>query len=229
MALSFLGDLAGGLSSATGDIAPFAQGISSIMELFGSSASDKAYKKAMALQQEPAALYRAITDPNNPMLKRLTTDNTQAGMHALLMQLKQSQMMDSKRTGRNLRGTFFSPERTDETINYLLSRGAPAIEENARTGAINQMLASAGGLSRVNSMTSSAMMTQAAGKDAAGGMAGKIGELSKGIQGLIGTIQQPQQQAQPTSAYGPPNPTSFPWLQQMLMGQAKPNSYTYYG
>ena len=159
-------------------------------------------------------------DPNNPMIKRMTTDNTQAGINALLMQLKQQQMMDARRMGRNMRGTFYSPERADETINYLLTRGAPAIQENARLEAKNTMLGSAQGLQQVNPMIGSLMTAHGAVKDASGGLAGKIGQFSKGIQDLTSLFSQSQ---------SVPNTPQFPWYKDVQSGQLKPNSYTYYG
>lgn len=221
MALGFLGDFNPSASGGMNSITPFLQGISSIVDMFRPSASDKAYKQALALQQEPAALYRAIMDPDNPMLKRMTTDNTQAGINALLMQLKQQQMMDVRRGGRGLRGTFYNPERADETINYLLTRGAPAIQENARLEAKNTMLGSAQGLNQVNPMTGSMITARGAVQDASGGLSNKLGQLSKGIQQLT-NIFNPQQD-------GIQNTPQLPWFQQVQSGQLKPNSYTYYG
>lgn len=120
MALDFLNDI-----SAVG------KGISGLLDAFGVGKPKMNYGPTPS-ESQANSLFQALLDPNNSLVKQNTDVNLQKGMQDFLMQLKLMQMADARRGARGLRGTFFNPERADETINYLTTRGLPAITEQAR-------------------------------------------------------------------------------------------------
>lgn len=111
-------------------IASLAQGAGSIMDLFGIG---RPKTKVMPTQGERQAtsLLMALNDPNNSLVEQESQINLQRGMNDLLTVLKQQQMMDARRMGRGLRGTFYSPERADEAISFLTSRAIPNLSYGA--------------------------------------------------------------------------------------------------
>jgi len=120
MALDFLG----GITSA-------ASGIGGLLNAFGIGKPKINYGPTPS-EAEAISLYKSLLDPNNSLVKQKTDINLQKGMLDFLMQLRQMQMLDARRGSRGMRGTFFQPERADETINYLTTRGLPTIALQAR-------------------------------------------------------------------------------------------------
>lgn len=235
MALDFLNTVSG----VAQKLPPIFQGISNIQQAFrknpgqpdfATSPYEQAYQVAInegptAAEQRAGSLYEALLQPGNSLVSQLTNDNMQTGMNNFLMQLKQMQMMDARRQGRGLRGTFFNPERADETVSYLTSRGMPAIQQQAQVGARGQIMDSAraiGGQANLESQRRqrqlSAMQTNAALQAKTAGRAGMVtgGTTSKlqrtaqglqgltsGIQGLLGAFGMGQQQAPAANFIGP--------------------------
>lgn len=124
MALGFLAD-------AAKSVAPYAGQIGTFLDAIGIGRPKVKYGPT-ASEQQAMSLLLALQDPNNSLIKSNTQANLQKGMEDFLMQLKQMQMLDARRLQRGNRSTFFQPERADETIDYLTSRGMPAIAEQAR-------------------------------------------------------------------------------------------------
>lgn len=129
MALDFLGG-----SSGLGGITSFASGIGSLMNAFGVGKPKINYGPTPS-EAQANSLFQALLDPNNSFVKQNADINMQKGMQDLLMQLKQMQMLGARGQARGIKNVFFSPERADETVNYLLTRGQPAIAENAKNKA----------------------------------------------------------------------------------------------
>lgn len=197
MALEFLGTL----GNVVGTAAPIAQGIAGLMQAFGKDPYKQAYQAALnegptAAEQRANSLFEALLQPNNSLVKQMSQDNLQQGMSNFLMQLKQAQMMDARRMSRGQRGTFFNPERADETISYLTTRGLPAISRQATEDARNQIAQSAAGIAgQIGPQAArqqrqlSAMQTNAALQAKTGGLGGQIGRAGGGIQDLLKAIQ----------------------------------------
>jgi hypothetical protein len=115
-----LDGLAGGLS-----------GIGSLMNAFGMGKPKPNYGPSEA-ERQTSSLLMALLDPNNSLVKQNTDINMQRGMQDMLMQLKQIQMQNARGQARGIRPFLFSPERSDETMDFLMTRGQPAIAERAR-------------------------------------------------------------------------------------------------
>lgn len=132
MALGFLADMAA-------QAAPIAGGIGSLLSAFGFGKPKINYGPTPS-EQQANSLLLALSQPNNSLVQFETEQNMQQGVNDLLMALKQRQMLDARRQGRGLRGTFFSPERADETIDYLTSRSIPALRAQATATAKGNIL-----------------------------------------------------------------------------------------
>jgi hypothetical protein len=135
MALDFLGQLGGAASNIGGIIN--ALGIGKPKMNYGPSPSEA----------QANSLFQALLDPNNSLVKQNTDVNLMRGMQSFLMQLRQMQMLQNRNTSRGVRGAFFNPERADETINFLTTRGLPAMQEQARDKATSDIRSTATGLS----------------------------------------------------------------------------------
>lgn len=197
MALSFLGDIGGFVNAAM----PAAKGIANLMSVFGKSPYDKALKAALnegptPAEQRSAALYESLIEPNNSLVAQLSQDEYQRGAANLIGQLRQMQAMDSRRLARGQRGTFFNPERADETVDYLTTRGLPAIRAQSRNSARERIFNSASALGGQAGLQNErqvrkllALQSNAARQEKMGGYGGMIEQGGRGIQDIIGALQ----------------------------------------
>lgn len=208
MALDFLSGIGNGLSSIASIATP-------IMNILG------AIKGPQKVQQLPipegerfaASLYKAIADPNNSLVRSMTDSNIHTGMNALGMQLMEQQLADRREASMGRNPTFFDPERADQTIAYLTSRGAPAIAENAHVDAINQLLhaaSGAGGFAGAQTgRYQNYMAAQGASKEAqlqnpSSTMMGRINTGIGSIDQILGALSKFGQSA-PTNTWQPNN------------------------
>lgn len=127
MALGFLADAAAG-------VAPMAGGIGNLLSAFGVGKPKVKYTETPS-EREAKSLIMALSQPNNSLVEQESQGMLQKGMNDFLMALKQKQMLDARRQARGLRGTFFAPERADETLDYLTSRSLPTLGLQARDAA----------------------------------------------------------------------------------------------
>lgn len=120
------------------DIGSLISGAGSLMNLFGVG---RPKTKVVAPEGERLAtsLLMALNQPNNSLVQQESQADLQKGMGDILSVLKQQQMMDSRRMGRGLRGTFYSPERADEAMSYLTSRMLPNLSYAATQNARNNI------------------------------------------------------------------------------------------
>lgn len=196
MALGFLSDLGG----AVGSLAPVAKSFGGLLDAIrGGSAQSSLYKQAGKMspaESQAFSLYGALSQPDNTLVKSLTENEMRANTEALLSQLRAMQLTDRRGMLRGRRSTFFNPERADETVDYLVSRGAPALrqqsEQTARTNIMNQ----ANGLRGIAPIQQARQNTQlemgrnsAASNILGGGYAGQVGNFTSGIQGLLKALQ----------------------------------------
>lgn len=195
-----LSGIFGGLSDFVGGLTPIASGIGNIMNILG---GNKDYKKLLAAAQQPTpaeqragSLYESLLQPNNSLVKQMTDDETRQGMSAFLSQIKAMQMADARAGARGKRGAFFNPERADETVNYLVSRGLPGLQQQARTNARNDIYSTAtaiGGQSGLQqqrqNMVLNAMGNNAAYQSSGGGLGPSITSGGQGIQDMLKAIQ----------------------------------------
>lgn len=160
-------------------------------------------------EMQANSLFQALLDPNNSLVKQNTDANMQKGMLDFLMSLKQMQMAGNRAQARGVRSAFFSPERADESINYLLTRGQPAIVEKARETARNDIYNTANALkgfagieqSRINAQNQNAI-TNAANFQAQGGYGGMFNAAGSGLIDFLKKVMPGQFS----------NPNNLPWL-----------------
>lgn len=191
MALGFLGDLSGGLSQIT----PIASGIGALLNAFGVGKPKINYGPSPS-EAQANSLFQALLDPNNSLVQQNTDINLRKGMADFLMQLKQMQMGDARRLSRGLRGTFFSPERADETINYLTTRGLPAIAAQAREKATSDIRSTANSLMGFAPAEQARITAQNHNRgvdyqnfQAQGGWGGMADRFGGGLQNLLWALQ----------------------------------------
>lgn len=141
------------------------------------------------------SLYKALAEPNNSLVASMTAANQQQGMNDLQQQLTEQQLADRREVSMGRAPTYFDPERADQTVSYLTSRGAPGIAANARTQAINQIQAAAqgaGGFAGAQGQrTSNYMAAQGASKEAQlqNPSLTPFGRINTGTQGLEQILQ----------------------------------------
>lgn len=210
MALSFLGgtDLGSAMpwlnqSSGFDSLIDVGSGIENLFNLFNNPG--KAVQKA-AVNQGPtpsertaASLYGALVQPNNSLIKQLSEDNLQRGVGAMLSQIRAMKMAGNRQLARGQRSTFFNPERADESIDFVTSRGLPALQELAMNRAREDVTKAAsgfGGLSKNEYLrqqaqqrareTMAAQQNQGGKVKAAGNSIGDIMKTVGGIASIAG-------------------------------------------
>lgn len=130
-----------GLSFLT-DLLPLAT------QIYGQSQTNRAIKVnnvATPAERSSQALYAALADPNSPILKNLTASEDENNLNNFQQQITQMQLADRRAQAMGRSPTFFNPERADESINYLTTRGLPQLHQAARAAAMQRLIAAAGG------------------------------------------------------------------------------------
>ncbi len=199
MALDFLSNM-GGASDAL-------SGIGGILNALGIGKPKLNYGPTPS-ESQANSLFQALLDPNNSLVKQNSDVNMQKGMQDFLMQLKQMQMLDARRNARGNRATFFQPERADEVVNYLTTRGMPAIADQARTTAKNDIYNTATALKGFAPMEQARITAQNTNKmtDASNFQAqGGYGQFGGGLQQLL-KMFTPQSNTLPWQTAGNVNP-----------------------
>lgn len=109
-------------------------------------------RKAAKIAQQPTAaearsseLYDAILNPDSPTFKRLQDREQQSVAQDFLSQIRAMQLADRREASSGRRGTFFNPERADEAVSYMISRGLPAAQAQARNNVADRLAAVASG------------------------------------------------------------------------------------
>lgn len=203
MALSFLSQLGG--------IAQQAGGIYDILR------AGKTNKKIMSRlgqitpeEQQAQALYGALMQPNNSLVKSLTDTEMQANTEAMLSQLRAMQLSDRRGLARGRRQTFFDPERADETIDFLVSRGMPAMRQQAEQTARSNIQNAASGYANLANFGRKRLdnqnrfyLGQQAQNEMSGGLGGKISNAAGSIEKLLETIFGGAKKAPSSKFIGP--------------------------
>lgn len=147
MTLSWLGDIGNYSSGAQSGGA-----LGGIIGLLKGRSADKLARQSsnLVINRQPSqaesranALFEALLQPNNSLVRQQQEEGTRLGIEGLLTQIRQMQNADRRSVARGRRGgTFSDPERRDEFLDYSLSRGLPYIQqqslESARTNIGNQ-------------------------------------------------------------------------------------------
>lgn len=122
--------------------------VSLIGQIYGQNASNRAISKnnvATPAEKQSQALYAALADPNSPLLKQLTESQRADNLSGFQQQITEMQLADRRAGALGRSPTFFNPERADEAVSYLTSRGIPKLNEAAQSQAMQRILAAAGG------------------------------------------------------------------------------------
>lgn len=177
--------------------------------IYGQMQANKAVKKynvPTAAETQSAQLYAALADPNSQLVQQFQKQEQEQGMAAFLSQLRSMQGADRRQQALGRSPTFFNPERADEAVSFLTSRGMPGIAANAKTAALNRILAAANGIQTNQG-------PQADRLKVAGGQAiSNAAYIPAAVMKAFGQTQQPQQQqsqdiqAQLNSMLGKPAP-----------------------
>lgn len=215
MGLGFLGDIfnAGNMDGLAGGL----KGVGSLMNAFNVGKPKANYGPSEA-ERQTSSLLMALLDPNNSLVKQNTDINMQKGMQDMLMQLKQIQMQNARGQARGIRPFLFSPERSDEVMDFLMTRGQPAIAEKARLQATTDIRNTAEGFNKMIPIQQQRIDSQNLNRDdqyAAFQKAGGYSQIGGGLQELLGMLsparsnQQSAPQQYNPNTYGPYN---LPWL-----------------
>lgn len=204
------------------DIGNFAQGaqpiVSSIGGLLNAIRGNKGIDQIVDQSQQPtdaeswySSLMDDLLNPNSQHVNDLAQSDYKANTEAFLTQLKEMGLQSQRMAARGQRPTMFNPERRDETLDYLVSRGLPQMQQAARDNARKTISDAASGIKGMIPVqylrqqgATKAMQTQEASRQIA--PMSRTMDVLGGIQGLIKAIS-PQQQPAPSSKFIEPMPT----------------------
>lgn len=142
--MAWLGDLVGGMNNMMGGSG---NAITQLLSLFGANNAVSKYNTATPAENASMALYKAMLDPNSKMMTNLTGQMRQQNLGDFQSQLREMQLADRRATANGRAPTFFSPDRADEAINFLTSRGLPQINNLSTQQALQRIAGAASGMS----------------------------------------------------------------------------------
>lgn len=183
----------GTIGSAANSIAPMANNLGQLVNAIrGTRSMDKAfaaYQQPTAAEQEYATLIDAISNPESARYKSMYGTQYNRGVDEFLKQLQLITQQSNRQLARGQRSAFFDPERMDERINYLTTRGLPGIQSEAEKQAKSTLatLADAqAGLMPVQRQRKQDAFTfaQSKGVQQASNPLGAFGSVLRALQGL---------------------------------------------
>lgn len=190
MALSFLNNLAPILNLAGG--------------IYGQMQSNKAinkYNVPTSVEKQSQALYAAMADPNSPLMQQYTQEAKNNNMADFLSQLRGMQNADRRQQSLGRSPTFFNPERSDEAMSFLTSRGLPQMNQMATQQAQQRILQAAGGIEHAQAPQEQRLQT---GMMQGISNAGYQSQIPQQILDIFSQMQKPKPQyAMASSQYGP--------------------------
>lgn len=216
MPLSFLKDIGDFASQA----APAARGFGGLINAFrGNSAANKAFKQSQmptSAEIEYQSLLEALTNPESAKFKSVADQEYKGGVDAFLEQLRLITQQSNRQLARGQRSAFFDPERMDERLNYLTTRGLPKIRQQSNEIARGNIQKSAEGYANLSKpqiarQTSALDYSRRNEVDRQANPLGIFGDILKSLQ----SFGQPQSAQQPGA---------FPWQQP---GMARPGGGKY--
>ena len=141
--MAWLETVMGGLNNAVGG-----QGnaLTQLLSLFGANQAINKYNVATPSENASMAIYKAMLDPNSAMMKNMTGQSREQGIRDFQQQITEMQLADRRSASMGRANTFFSPERADQTVSYLTSRGLPQINQMAQQQALQRMAGAASGM-----------------------------------------------------------------------------------
>ncbi len=127
----------------------FLDALSFAGNIYGQRQANKAvskYNVPTQAEQQSAQLYAALADPNSSLMQKFTKEEQAMSMSDFLSQLRGMQNADRRQQSMGRSPTFFNPERADEAVSFLTSRGLPRINQMASEAAQNRILRAASGI-----------------------------------------------------------------------------------
>lgn len=166
-------------------------GIGGLLDAFGLGRPKANYGPTPS-EAQANSLFQALLDPNNSLVKQNADINMQKGMQDLLKQLQIMQMRGARAQARGMNNPFFNPERMDENFDFMVTRGQPAIAEQAREKATGDIRSTAESLLKFQPFEQDRSNAMYANKDRdyaqfqkAGGYGGMAAGLGGGLQDLL--------------------------------------------
>lgn len=195
------------------DLLPLVNTVSGIYNRNQANKAINKYNVPTAAETQSNALYQAMLDPNSPQMQALTATNKAQNLSNFQQQLTEMQLADRRAGAMGRAPTFFNPERADENMSYLTSRGLPQLNYLAQQQAMGQLKAGAEGIS---------------GQIAPQYQRNSIG-MQQGISNANYQSTIPQSIIQALSGMGNQGQSQTPMIQSgSSQSYINPNQYTYY-
>ena len=141
-----------GIESFFASLAPAIKQISPLVSLISDMrGKNQAYGAARAgnvpsqAETQQNALYQALLDQNSPIMKQLVDQDRATNLADLQTGIRERQLADRREVSMGRRPTFFNPERADEAVSFLTSRGLAGANTLANQTAIQRLLSAASG------------------------------------------------------------------------------------
>lgn len=205
---------------AKGASDPWGTLLSTLGSVYGHQQANQAVNRnnvPTAAETQQNAIYQALMDPNSPMMQQATQQARAQNLSDFQQQLTEMQLADRRAGAMGQRPTFFAPERADETMNYLATRGLPALNAASTARARTNLQTAAQGFGTLQGAQAGRLSTSAQQGVSNSQFGSQVPMQILNI--LRGTPQQstiqPQQQM---PIYGP---------MQQYPGQQPINSMTY--
>lgn len=136
MALGFLTDIAGTVEELSGPVG----------QIVGAIRGPRDVPQVEPLAAPPAEteamrLLAALADPGNERIAQLRQEEFQQLAQALSQGIRGQVLADRRERSLGRAGAFFDPERQDEALSLQLSRGLPALQQQAQSNVLDRILA----------------------------------------------------------------------------------------
>lgn len=186
MALDFLGKIT--------------QAIGPIQQILGAIRGPEKPKMQPQPQSERYAisLLKALTDPNNSLLKSIQEEEFQGLRSGVQSDIKSKVLADRREQSMGRAPVFFDPERADENINYQISRGTPMLQQQSQQNAIQRILKAAGVGNYAGAESDrqqnfyAALGEQKKGELLQGGITGRLGQGNDALMQILKIFQSSQ-------------------------------------
>ncbi len=142
---------------------PLGMLLSTAGQVYGYNQANNAVRQGnvpTASEKAQNALYQAMLNPNNPQMQALMATNKAQNLSNFQMQLQEMQLADRRNEAMGRSSTFFTPERADESMSYLTSRGLPQLNAMAQQQALGQLGDAAKGYAGLQAGQSGRLATQ---------------------------------------------------------------------
>lgn len=100
-----------------------------------------------AAETQSNAIYQALLHPDSPLMQSASEQDRARNLADFQQQLTEMQLADRRAQSMGHAPTFFQPERADEAISYLTSRGLPQVNAMSQQQTNQRLLQAASGIS----------------------------------------------------------------------------------